>query len=518
MSASQSSDGESISLEEALQRCDGRGAHARRVLLAASAACTCGGMAGAVAPFLMTTIPIEGDYEPWATSMLASSMFAGMWAGSVLGGIACDALGPGRVMLASLVLLCAAGFMPVALPSLAITARVLCGVAICAVYQAANTYVAEWVVTSRRSTYLSALHVFIACGGVATTLLAVYLQAREASWRTLLAINSTPPLLVLALTYRFVSAAEAPRWLLVSGPPGKCERVMRRIALSGGSLIMRTGDGADDQATLPPIALQLEGANSAVATARAPTACAAAPRRFSVRARCTEMLSLWRLHAFGCALSFCLNFGSKGSEIWVGAFVERKGLAEFSRVIYLCTMLGKISGDILNMAASRRLGRLRCLQAGFVVCALSTLGFVLPVPQSVAGGWLLGLAYVQGAGMDLLWCNLYIYLVERFPTTVRSTGFGVASEGTPRLEHLRPALAASELSQPRSTRACSYSGHRPQWRHRLERDGQSGQGRRTAPHGPRIRAVCRELRRRCRNRAATRPRDLATQPGRCARY
>ena len=25
-----------------------------------------------------------------------------------------------------------------------------------------------------------------------------------------------------------------------------------------------------------------------------------------------------------------------------------------------------------------------------------------------------------------LWCNLYIYLVERFPTTVRSTGFGVA--------------------------------------------------------------------------------------------
>ena len=85
MSASQSSDGESISLEEALQRCDGRGAHARRVLLAASAACTCGGMAGAVAPFLMTTIPVEGNYEPWATSMLASSMFAGMWAGSVLG-------------------------------------------------------------------------------------------------------------------------------------------------------------------------------------------------------------------------------------------------------------------------------------------------------------------------------------------------------------------------------------------------------------------------------------------------
>ena len=40
--------------------------------------------------------------------------------------------------------------------------------------------------------------------------------------------------------------------------------------------------------------------------------------------------------------------------------------------------------------------------------------------------WLLLLAFVQGLGIDLLWCNLYIYLVERFPTTVRSTGFGVS--------------------------------------------------------------------------------------------
>ena len=74
-------------------------------------------------------------------------------------------------------------------------------------------------------------------------------------------------------------------------------------------------------------------------------------------------------------------------------------------------------------------GRLRCLQAGFWLCALSTLGFVLPQPGegfAVHAAWLLLLAFVQGLGIDLLWCNLYIYLVERFPTTVRSTGFGVA--------------------------------------------------------------------------------------------
>ncbi len=89
-----------------------------------------------------------------------------------------------------------------------------------------------------------------------------------------------------------------------------------------------------------------------------------------------------------------------------------------------------MSGDVVNMRASRRFGRLRCLQFGFGLCALTTLGFVGGLVPGAAWGaraaWLLGLAYLQGFGMDLLWCNLYMLLVERFPTSVRSTGFGVA--------------------------------------------------------------------------------------------
>lgn len=437
---------ESISLEEALQRCDSRGHHARKVLIVSCAACMCGGMSGAVGPFLMTPIPTEGNYTTWATSLLASSTFAGMWAGSVLGGLACDAIGPGRVMTGSLVLLTIGGAAPIYSPSIAIAARTLCGIALCSVYQAANTYVAEWVATSRRSTYLSMLHVWIAVGGVVTTLLAVALQTQQAGYRVLLGINSTPPLLVLVLTFRFVSLSEAPRWLLVTGAPGTCDKMLRRIARSGGGLAMTDaagghgGGSSDDDAlpTLPKIVPSIEAAPSAEGSgvglpstrtansddSGAPPA--AASRRFTPRARCIELLALWRLHAFGMALSFCLNFGSKGSEIWVGKYVEAKGLASISRVIYLCTAFGKICGDILNMRVSRRLGRLRCLQIGFGACALTTFGFVMPMPTGASAVWLLSLAFLQGVGMDLLWCNLYIYLVERFPTTVRSTGFGVA--------------------------------------------------------------------------------------------
>ena len=68
-------------------------------------------------------------------------------------------------------------------------------------------------------------------------------------------------------------------------------------------------------------------------------------------------------------------------------------------------------------------GRLLCLRVGFVASALSTLAFVVPWGGAT---WLLACAFANGVATDVLWCSLYIYLCERFPTTVRSTGFGVA--------------------------------------------------------------------------------------------
>ena len=443
---------DSISLEAALERCDGRGSHARKVLIAGCSACYCAGMSGAVAPFLMEEdgIPDEGNYSKWATSMLASAIFAGMWVGSVVGGLACDAIGPGRVICGCLVLLAVAGVAPALSTPIAIPARFVCGMALCAVYQATNTYVAEWVVTRRRSTYLSMLHIGIATGGLTTTTIAIILQWQSASWRLLLILNSCPPLLVLFGASRFLLAHEAPRWLLVSGKPGACDRLLRRIALRQGGLALRDGAtssssgssnySSDESSSfqLPKISLQLDHGKAEVGEVEVEMSPAAAAsstsspatlssRRFSFRSRLYELLALWRLHAFGCALAFCLNFGSKGTEIWMGTFVESKDLKSLSRVIYLCTITGKITGDFINMRASKEFGRLRCLQAGFVVCSIATLLLVVPMPTKVSSGaWLLCNAFLQGASMDLLWCNLYIYLVERFPTTVRSTGFGVA--------------------------------------------------------------------------------------------
>ena len=212
-------DSGAVSLEEALALVDKQGVHARRVLWASNAACYCGGMAGAMSPFLMGPLTDEGGYSEWAVAALASSVFAGMWVGSVAGGLLSDAIGPGRVMVLMVVLVGLAGAAPALLPTLAICARFLVGLSLCAIYQAANTYVAESVVAERRSTYLSMLHAAIALGGLTTTLLAVGLQA-SGNWRLLLLLNSSPPLAVLLGGARFILRSESPRWLLVSGRPG----------------------------------------------------------------------------------------------------------------------------------------------------------------------------------------------------------------------------------------------------------------------------------------------------------
>ena len=107
--ASSSEEAGEISLEEALARVDPHGHHARLILWVSLASVWVGGMGGAVAPFLMSgnmSLTVEGHYSTWATSMLASSMFIGMWIGSFVGGVACDAIGPGRVMQLSLLSCC----------------------------------------------------------------------------------------------------------------------------------------------------------------------------------------------------------------------------------------------------------------------------------------------------------------------------------------------------------------------------------------------------------------------------
>ena len=253
--ASGSGGGDSMALEEALHLADAGGIHHRRVCGAVLLATFCGGMAGGVSPFLLTPVKEEIQLTALQNSLFASSTFIGMWAGSFLGGVASDACGPGRVMVAALGTLLLGGVAPSLLASATaiVVARIVVGAGIVVCYQAGNTYVAESAPASHRAWYMSLLHVTIAIGGIACTGLAVAVP--PARWRLLLALNCVPTALAMVLLYPFVRWNESPRWLLVTGRERECRAMLHRILMA----TRRAGKLARSDASLPGrLALNIE--------------------------------------------------------------------------------------------------------------------------------------------------------------------------------------------------------------------------------------------------------------------
>ena len=129
---------EEMPLEEALLVADASGMHHRRVCWAVLLATLCGGMGGGVAPFLMGPVAEELRMGSGLKGLLASAIFVGMWVGSVLGGIASDACGPGRAMVGALCLVVVGGLAPCLLSWAAaiVLARFVVGLGVVGCYQA----------------------------------------------------------------------------------------------------------------------------------------------------------------------------------------------------------------------------------------------------------------------------------------------------------------------------------------------------------------------------------------------
>ncbi|KAL1528102.1 hypothetical protein AB1Y20_009467 [Prymnesium parvum] len=278
--------------------------------------------------------------------------------------------------------------------------------------------------------------------------------------RLLLLLIALATVGVFAVVGPFVLAHESPRWLLVMGKENNARALLRKIAakekgaLNDGrplQLRLDTGSGKIDMNNGAHCA---DGAGS-MGTKGGGAGAAENPEA-SLRPEATTYASwhhklpqlrhhaLWRLHAAGCLVTFCLNFGAKGAEIWLGTYIDELGVgrnnatlrdsastsagepdwleAHFSRLIYFGLISGKIIGDVVNLTASQAFGRLWCLR----ICFWGAGVCVLLVSQVRSLWVLLLLTTLQGAFQDMLWCNIYMYLAEAFPTSIRSTAFGLS--------------------------------------------------------------------------------------------
>ncbi|KAL3931243.1 MAG: hypothetical protein SGPRY_001203 [Prymnesium sp.] len=397
-----------LSIDEALAAADANGWFHRSVCVAVLLACFCGGMGGGVAPFLLSPVAAEADFSPWELAWLACSQFVGMWVGSLAGGLLCDACGPGRTMASSLPPLAAGSLLPLlqALPLslsqlspssplsllspfsrvspfllLLIGGRLCVGASIVICFQAANTYVAETCPTPLRGLYMSLLHIGIATGGLASCALALTLPAEQ--WRLLLFFNAIPTLLAASPLLLFACRRESPREV------GNLHAGKRKAEVVG----------------------------------------------FVSRLRTLLHSSLRRNLGLGMVVAFMLvrnephtplpspfNFGHKGAEAWTASYIERLNQPQLARLSGMATMLGKVAGDLISShRISANLGRIRMLRWSFVACA----GLLLLFVRLSSAILVTCIMFAFGLFSDIIWCNIYMLLAELFPTSIRSSAFGI---------------------------------------------------------------------------------------------
>merc|ERR1719436_1288318 len=255
----------------------------------------------------------------------------------------------------------------------------------------------------------------ISIGAVSATLMGMVLEAfgRGEDWKLLFWLFTVPAAVVLLGAMRFLCQFESPRWTLVSRTQDDLKRLLAGV-----------GGGAGE--SLPPIGLQQKeqqqpGRIGASGTSILTEKEAPEIAEVTMEVRFSDLVGEWKVMVFGIMILFCSNFAAQGGSAWLGVFMKEQGLIRFNFTSYMFVELGDIAGKLVAWPIGDRVGRLRCLQIGFLVGALSTFAFILPFPADLEVPLLMTLVFFQGSAAGMLWSIIYLYLLELFPTTIRST-------------------------------------------------------------------------------------------------
>lgn len=328
--------------------------------------------------YSLTSLKAEFGLSTFQAGALGSASLAGMGIGGILGGWACDRFGRVRTIAHSVtffsIATCILGFTHSFEQFMAL--RFIGALGIGALYMACNTLMAEYVLTSYRTTVLGTLQTGQTVGYIVATLLAGAIIP-EHGWRILFFITVIPAIINVILQ-RFVP--EPKSWQLT------------KIAAS--------------QVNHPEVAQTHVTSKKGIY------------QQIFTNLKHRKMFLLWMMTAF------FLQFGYYGINNWMPSYLETevhmnfKSLTSYMVGSYTAMILGKILAGYLADKFNRR--------AVFVFGTLASAIF-LPViiffntPDNilyllVTFGFLYGIPYGVNA----------TYMAESFSTDVRGTAIGGA--------------------------------------------------------------------------------------------
>merc|ERR1719375_34997 len=191
-----------------------------------------------IASIVVRTLELRWGNSMFETTMLATSMFLGVSLGCMTGGLIADRDGRRPAILvcycgsAIFVLLSAGGMNLIYLVFSNMCLGFFFGYGV----PAANSLIAECCPTSFRPNLVCSAAIMFAMGqmmaGIIVWCVSPYLEYETLNWRILSAAGCVPILFFAPLAY--LRLAESPMWLWVSGQPKSCKQSLRLLASRNG--------------------------------------------------------------------------------------------------------------------------------------------------------------------------------------------------------------------------------------------------------------------------------------------
>ncbi len=358
-------------------------------------------MDAAVLAFILPVLRTAWNLTNVETGVLGSSTFVGYLFGALFAGMLGDLIGRRAVMMSALALYSVASLVSAAVDSWPafFAARVVAGMGTGAESAIIAPYLAEFVARRYRGAFTGALAGFFSFGFVAAALLGYFIvPAYENGWRIVLVVTAVP--VVMLLWWRR-SLPESPRWLESRGRAEEAGAVLDRIEAS----FAREG-----RVLAPPV---VEPAVPAVSSGTLLSNFAAllAGRQ----ARITTMTWIMWLS---------ITFSYYSFFVWIPGLLVQNGMSitksfGYSLAMYCAQVPGYFTAAVFN----ERIGRQATIASYMLLGGVSALGlaFARSDAEIMTAGLLLSF-FMNGT-----YAGVYAYTAEVFPTSIRTTGAGLAS-------------------------------------------------------------------------------------------
>lgn len=382
--------------------------------------------------FVGPAVQSQWDLSSHEESFITSVVFAGMLIGAYSWGVVSDIFGRRKGFLITASITSGAGFLSAFSPNLTVLIifRGLVGIGLGG-GPVLSSWFLEFIPAPQRGTWMVVFSSFWTLGTILEASIAWFVMPRL-GWRWLLAVSALPSSLLLLL-YR--ATPESPRYLCMVGRKSDAQAVLEKIArvngrkLPSGVLVSDNHieleerlNASEDTKLIPPrendvnpehVGSQKNGISLLMALL--------SPELV----RSTVLL--WMVF-FGNAFAY---YGlvllttelNNNHNRCVRKDLRSDNHQEISYRDVFITSFAEFPGLLLSAATVDKLGRKNSMATMFFLCFIFLIPLVVQQPQSLTTGLLFG-ARVCITGTFTI---VYIYAPELYPTSVRTTGVGVAS-------------------------------------------------------------------------------------------